>query len=181
MFSQGDIRNILVNLDLRKISHFLGGKVPFGYYDAACQVWAQAWSYISVQRLDARGMRVTGHSMGGVNATLSGSIAYSLGLNPEVWTYGAPKPGDAAFCAAIARMNLTRFVRERDFAPTHSLIGDFAQPGEAQWLHAGTVEAVRERPGINEEVSDHWIEKHVADLDHLASEANSEPKTAVVA
>ena len=101
MFSQGDIRNILVNLDLRKISHFLGGKVPFGYYDAACQVWAQAWSYISVQRLDARGMRVTGHSMGGVNATLSGSIAYSLGLNPEVWTYGAPKPGDAAFCAAI--------------------------------------------------------------------------------
>jgi hypothetical protein len=40
---------------------------------------------------------------------------------------------------------------------------------------------VRDRPGINEEVSDHWIEKHVADLDHLASEANSEPKTAVVA
>lgn len=78
-------------------------------------------------------------------------------------------------------MNLTRFVRERDFAPTYPLLGDFAQPGDAQWLHAGTVEAVPERPGINEEVGDHWIEKYVADLDHLAGETKAEPQAAAVA
>jgi len=171
MFSQADIRNILVNLDLRKVSHFLGGKVPIGYYDAACRVWAQAYSFARARRLNRSRLVVTGHSMGGVDATLSGSIAYALGIYPEVWTYGAPKPGDADFCAAIGGMNLTRIVRERDFAPTHSLVGDFAQPGEAQWLHAGTVTAVRERPGVNERIEDHWIEKYIADLEALVDAA----------
>jgi hypothetical protein len=119
--------------------------------------------------------------VGGVDATLFGSIAYALGLEPKVWTCGASKPGDVEFCTAISRMNLTRFVRERDFAPTYPLLGDFAQPGDAQWLHAGTVEAVPERPGINEEVGDHWIEKYVADLDHLAGETKAEPQAAAVA
>lgn len=164
-FDLQKIRDVIVNLAIDLEDFPLGGEVIRGYFHSVCEIWKDARELIG--NVAPSALLITGHSMGGVEATDAGAIAFEEGRDPEVITFGAPKPGNAAFCAAIARMNLTRFVRERDFAPTHPPIGSFMQPGTEQWLHGGRIETIVARPGINESVEDHAIDKYAADINAL--------------
>ncbi|MDD4600654.1 hypothetical protein SDC9_11257 [bioreactor metagenome] len=90
---------------------------------------------------------ITGHSLGGAAATLTGAKLISEGINPdqiEVITFGAPAVGNKAFAAKFEpTLNLTRVVISGDMATgvLQTLVGGYQQFGrEIKWDNSNTVD-----------------------------------------
>lgn len=98
-------------------------------------------SLIDLLQTDANNkLYLTGHSLGGAAATLSGAQLLSAGINPsqlEVITFGAPAVGNAAFAAKFeSTLPLTRVVISGDPATgaLQTLVGGYKQFGrEIKW------------------------------------------------
>lgn len=119
---------------------FGGGSVHGGFLAALDEAWEAGGLGGQLGRLRARSpgrpVWFTGHSLGGALAVLA--AARWFGDNPcatgGVYTFGCPRVGDPAFCAAI-RFPLWRVVHDADYFTTLPR-GDYADAGALQWLDA---------------------------------------------
>jgi predicted lipase len=161
------VSDFMLNLEIGWYSHPTGGRVEAGYNRAACELWSSLRRWLAEYEPHPRAFFVTGHSMGGVVGDHISAYAAMEMYTPRLVTFGAPKPGDADYAAATSPQPRERFVRARDFAPTHFIGDGYLQPCIANWLHDGKLEQVAERPGINESVADHSIDLYIADLEAL--------------
>jgi hypothetical protein len=91
------------------------GRVHYGFNSALRSTWAQVESL-----LDAVGDRplfLTGHSMGGALSVLAALRLARAGRPPTaVYTFGAPRVGDAGFCAGYG-LPTYRVVNRLDLVP----------------------------------------------------------------
>ncbi len=81
------------------------GRVHCGFADSLEAVWPEVEA--ALQQI-TRPLLITGHSLGGALA----SLAASLVPHEELITFGAPKVGDAEFCASLG--SARRFVNNED-------------------------------------------------------------------
>lgn len=91
------------------------GRVHLGFSSALKRTWHMVESILDEVR--DRPLFLTGHSMGGALAVLSGCRLAKLGRPPvAIYTYGAPRIGDRAFCAGF-RLPTYRIVNRLDLVP----------------------------------------------------------------
>jgi hypothetical protein len=112
-FSWADIWS---NVRLSKIGWVMGGRVHSGYDEAIMDVSASLWA--ELQYIEGP-LWYTGHSLGGVLATLMTSLPVT-GARPNpnaTFTFGAPRVGDKEFNETIVSP-LYRYVYGADIAPT---------------------------------------------------------------
>lgn len=100
--------DIKTNLKQRMVPWITGGRVHRGYGKALLSVWPDIRP--EIKKLDVP-LTMTGHSLGGVLATLASTLAEG-----KTVTFGAPAVGDSLFAS---RLNLTRVVNNGDIAPKY--------------------------------------------------------------
>lgn len=125
-----------------------GGWCHAGYGAYALAAWGAVRGWLD-QVDDGRPVYATGHSRGGAAATIAGQLREWTG----VVSFGAPKPGNAAFWAAL-RAPVWRVTIPSDFAPEYpSLLGvpvpGYAQGGQQLELTAFALRPVPYRPLAN--------------------------------
>ena len=84
-----------------------GGKVHRGFKTILTEIWADVEK--TLETID-RPLYYTGHSLGGALATL----AASLRPPRAVYTFGAPRIGDAAFAQSLAALPVYNVLNPRD-------------------------------------------------------------------
>ena len=102
-----------------------GGKVHGGYKTGFDGLWQKIKPVIS--KIDLP-LFFTGHSLGGALAVLAAS------MRPEsvVYTFGAPKTGNAAFASSLKSTRIYRVENDHDLIPTmppFSIHSDFHHAG----------------------------------------------------
>lgn len=91
------------------------GRVHHGFSSALRRTWDKVEPLLDQVR--GRPLFITGHSMGGALAILSGCRLAKLGVPPvATYTYGSPRIGDPAFCAGYA-LPTYRVVNRLDMVP----------------------------------------------------------------
>lgn len=144
------------------IVHLPEGRVHAGFWNPLVTIWPQIEAVMPPGH-----PLLTGHSLGGVRAHL----AKSLWPLAQVVSFGAPKGADDAFWKVhYPAQQPSRLVYEHDFAPAWPYEGPFTQPAVIQWLDAGGVKPVQNRPGLAFSVSDHSIDRsYIPALQRLAA------------
>jgi len=115
---------------------------------------------------------ITGHSLGGAAATLTGAWLISMGISPEqieVITFGAPAVGNAAFAAKFEpTLKLTRVVISGDpvTGVLQVLIGGYKQFGqEIKWPKSTTVRDPHKLPGYVDFALKNYYDKRQLAID----------------
>ncbi len=91
------------------------GRVHHGFSSVLRRTWSKVEAILEVAR-DKR-LFLTGHSMGGALAVLAACRLAKLGAPPAaIYTFGAPRVGDASFCAGYA-LPTYRVVNRLDLIP----------------------------------------------------------------
>jgi len=127
-----DLRNWISNITIAHAPWPPGGIVHKGFKDALDTVWREIESWLD--RYPTPRAFYAGHSLGGALATL----AASRRPTKAVYTFGAPRVGDAAFCATLHKTAVHRIVNGQDIVPglplQHNVI-DFQHPEDEPALH----------------------------------------------
>lgn len=78
--------------------------VHTGFWTAFRGIKDETMRVINQQRQQNPGFAVvtTGHSLGGAVATITGAYIRKSGINTDIYTYGSPRVGDAAFAAFVS-------------------------------------------------------------------------------
>lgn len=113
---------------------------------------------------------LTGHSLGGAAATLSGARLLSTGVSPEkieVITFGAPAVGNEAFAAKFGPvLQLTRVVNSGDpvTGALQTLVGGYRQFGrEIKWSPPDTIHDAHQLTGyIDSAIKNYYIKRRQA-------------------
>jgi len=80
----------------------LGGRVHRGFLEALDLVWDNVRQQVGEAVQPGDNLWLTGHSLGGALATLAAArLASESGVPSVVYSFGAPRIGDAAFAAAF--------------------------------------------------------------------------------
>lgn len=91
------------------------GRVHHGFASVLKRTWPQIEPLF--RQLDGRPLFLTGHSMGGALAVLTGCRMANLGRAPmATYTFGAPRVGDPDFCARYS-LPTYRVVNRLDLVP----------------------------------------------------------------
>lgn len=104
------LRNWFIDLDVRPEALAPRAVVHRGFVDALGHVWEDLRPHL--ERLDVP-LFMTGHSMGGALAQLAAWYH-----RPQaVYSFGAPRVGDAGFAALMTDISIYRVVNSRDIVP----------------------------------------------------------------
>jgi hypothetical protein len=144
---------------------------------------------------DITGVLFCGHSLGGALACVATSM-WTSSVSCQLVTFGAPRPGNAAFCAVVRAKTdgiVTRVVHDLDLVPTTPMRAMQYQHATPAWLmvdHSGTVTAESAERSVCEElllrawgvlaadfgVSDHFMSRYMraVPVDHRSSSADAE-------
>jgi triacylglycerol lipase len=107
-----------------------GGRVHKGFAHLADHVGDEVTRTVDQFRTSQQRLALTGHSRGGAVAVLMAQRLDAAGIEPKhVFTFGAPRVGDAAFASAY-RPRLYRFEDTRDPVPTLPPFLDYEPVGE---------------------------------------------------
>lgn len=90
------------------------GLVHSGFLGAQGEVWGDLSLELLAHRSAGRQLWLTGHSLGGALSTLA---AARLGDVAGLYTYAAPRVGDAQFAESLSAINSARFVHAQDIVP----------------------------------------------------------------
>lgn len=137
-----ELRDWLVNLQVAPTRWPGGGRVHRGFLRALLRVWRP----LRLRLRQCPGpLFATGHSLGGALATLAGAA-----LRPHaIYSFGAPRVGDAAFANALAAP-LHRVVHGSDLVPELPPAGPLLQFADAGLLHRlGTPRASAAAPPLD--------------------------------
>ena len=100
------------------------GRVHRGFSSVLRRTWGKVEKI--VKEVQDRPLFLTGHSMGGALAVLTGYRLAKLGCPPAAtYTFGSPRVGDPVFCAGVQAADLSRG------EPAGPGAGDAAGVGEA--------------------------------------------------
>lgn len=122
--------NWLSNLTAIQVEWSEGGQVHWGFKREFYQIWPQLRDRIEEM---SGPVFYTGHSLGGAMALL----AASLRPPDALYTFGAPRVGDAAFSASLQSFPIHRVVNQRDIVPLvppSRIPFDFEHVGELHHL-----------------------------------------------
>lgn len=111
-FSWADVKT---NILQGKTDWYGGTRVHGGYAEAARDLIPQVGLFVRKNQLRHIRVYCTGHSLGGVLATLLTS-AFDF---EATYTFGAPRCGNRAFVKSLKGKDLYRFVYENDIAPAY--------------------------------------------------------------
>lgn len=147
------------NADIRTSNSVPGAVVHRGFADGAREVWDSGLGD-HIKTLPARKVWFTGHSLGGALATLAAAraLAESVRLG-DLYTFGSPRVGDAAFADSFRRMmaerGLTyyRFVNDEDVVTTVPLFSKprVSIPPFVTFKHTGTLKYIDRGGRISED------------------------------
>jgi len=130
MFNQSDLRT---DSQLLLKSGRTGGRVHAGFSTAFAEI-SDRFDAIVRARLPRQKLWLTGHSLGGGLATLAAAHIGSEGVQ-GLYTYGAPRVGDAEFATLLPAKSHFRFVHGTDWVP--------AVPPELNgYRHGGTLQLI---------------------------------------
>lgn len=109
-----DLADLKIDADIRLTPFENNAKVHRGFLVALDQVWQAV--HARLQEAAAQGLSIwyTGHSLGAALATLAAARRQPDAL----FTFGAPRVGDAAFARLLAGMPIQRIVNCSDMAAT---------------------------------------------------------------
>lgn len=130
---------ILKNEDLRIDGRFLpaarkaGGRVHAGFLNAF-EALSDRIDEVAAARRPGQKLWLAGHSLGGALAVLAGSHLREQAVE-GIYTYGAPRVGDAEFVATLPPCVHRRFVHRDDLIPRIPPKGTFGYH-DAGELHA---------------------------------------------
>lgn len=114
--TEGNLSDILTDINLLMVDFPHGGEVHHGFYDAVVNVWPG----ITAELAEARGKRAwfVGHSLGGAMATIAAvnAVKENITTSATIFTYGSPKCGDRDFTKLFAAAGIVhnRFVNNSD-------------------------------------------------------------------
>lgn len=119
--------DVRTNILQGKTDWYLSTRVHGGYADAMKAAIPELGQWMYRQAKRRARVYFTGHSLGGVLATLATSV-WDV---EATYTFGAPRCGDRAFAKSIAGKPLYRIVFEQDVAPSYpSPAWGYRHPGE---------------------------------------------------
>jgi hypothetical protein len=150
-FTQGN-RDVLLWLDslfadwsvnlTHRMQQFHSGRVQSNYLSEFEAVWPTLAILLETHGVRDKQLWITGHSLGGALATLAGAkCKWTSNLDPIVYTFGAPRVGDANFGEHYP-VNLVRFENRYDLIPLLPPSGKLIQ---ALRMLSSDVEAALER------------------------------------
>ena len=91
------------------------GRVHYGFSSALRRTWSKLETLL--EEAEGKPLFLTGHSMGGALAVLTACRLAKMGRPPvAIYTFGAPRVGDPAFCAGYA-LPTYRVVNRLDLVP----------------------------------------------------------------
>lgn len=123
-----------VNAGCRQVKAY-GGRVHEGFEKVVKDTWPEVSEYVQ-RRYRGQTLWLTGHSMGGAVAILSAQRFWDADRPPAgVYTFGAPKVGDAEFCRRY-QPKLYRIENSRDIVPELPLSEEAAESLEGQEAQA---------------------------------------------
>jgi hypothetical protein len=121
-----DVRDWAVNLDCDLVPLHGHGHAHGGFVQLADQVYDGLVAHLRRLGPDGPGVRLTGHSRGGALALLLAvSLAADRLVPLAVYSFGAPRAGDADFAASLPAPH-HRFVNTGDPVPHLPPAGDFS-------------------------------------------------------
>ncbi|KAF5674191.1 putative triacylglycerol lipase precursor [Fusarium heterosporum] len=139
-----NIRNWLTNLDFDQSDCSLvsGCGVHSGFQNAWAEISAQASAAVAKARKANPSFKVvaTGHSLGGAVATLGAANLRAAGTPVDIYTYGAPRVGNAALSAFISNQagGEFRVTHDKDPVPRlPPLIFGYRHTTPEYWLSGG--------------------------------------------
>ena len=125
--TSGHLSNWLVNLNMVLCPWPVGGNVHRGFKTVLTGIWDTIAAALETVK---KPLYYTGHSLGGALATL----AASLRPPRAVYTFGAPRMGDAAFAETLADVPVFNVCNPRD------IVTELPPSGRwARFTHAGTI------------------------------------------
>lgn len=125
--TSGRLANWLVNLDMALCHWPSGGNVHRGFKTVLMELWDTIATALNTVK---KPLFYTGHSMGGALATL----AASLRPPRAVYTFGAPRMGDAAFAETLVHVPVFNVFNPRDIVTELPPAGPWTR-----FTHAGTI------------------------------------------
>lgn len=155
-FTKGNLSDIMSNLQSWPTQWAGRGRVHAGYVHHFDRIWDRVEDALVPHMKAGKNLHLTGHSLGGVLATLSALYCVTRPLDIETaWTFGAPK----CLTKSNRNMILAEFYRVADvvdFAPSH--------PCYAPWLHHPAGERAHHlevhNPGLPLKVARHSVERY---------------------
>ncbi len=158
-----DFRDWLSNINVLPGDWPGGGRVHRGFVEALDQVWDEIDAALSILDDDGGQIFYTGHSLGGAMATLAAARRAPDGL----YTFGAPRVGDAAFNRSLADIPVHRIVNDRDIVamvPTPGPLLRYVHPGHLHRLtRDGRCMTDPKRPALSARLQD-AVTRMVQDL-----------------
>ena len=98
----------------------LPGKVHRGFLASLDTLWSDLITFLRANHDKTKPLYITGHSKGGGLAFLAAYRLCNDGFNPVVYTFAAPRVGDAAFAAVFddkLKSSTCRFEYQDDIVP----------------------------------------------------------------
>lgn len=145
--SGSTIRNWLANFSFVQIAYTIAGCTACTVHSGFAKGWEERRTVILKAVADALSAHpsykvvVSGHSIGGAVGTLAVAELRSMGINADVYSYGSPRVGNAAFAAFVTAQNggSHRLAHENDPVPQipPTWIG-YQHTSPEYWLTNGT-------------------------------------------
>ncbi|KAF4983036.1 hypothetical protein FZEAL_1461 [Fusarium zealandicum] len=139
-----NIRNWLTNVNFDQVACSLvaGCRVHDGFQDAWAEVASRATAAVTAARNANPSFRViaTGHSLGGAVATLAAANLRAAGVPIDIFTFGAPRLGNAALSTFISNQagGEYRVTHGRDPVPRlPPLVFGYRHTSPEYWLSGG--------------------------------------------
>ncbi len=126
----GQLRDFLTDLNLLPAAAEGGGRVHAGFQSALHDVWPRMKTQLDRLAGEGRTIWFTGHSLGGALAVLA---ADRFGKAAGVYTFGAPRVGDAEFRARY-RQPTYRVVNHSDLVTELPPPGFYCHVGELKYF-----------------------------------------------
>lgn len=122
--------DLLVNVDVRLTDWDRGGRVHAGFHRALEEIWPALENHIRALAAGGRTLWFTGHSLGGALAVLA---ADRYGNGGRLYTFGAPRVGDAEFADRFG-VTAYRVVNHRDIVSRVPPEGIYRHVGEPRHI-----------------------------------------------
>lgn len=175
---------INTDLDFEPMPQFgNGAKVHTGFWHAFEEVRGSVIEAVREQRSAGQRVWVTGHSLGGAQATLAARTLRQDGLEVQgLYTYGSPRVGNEEFRSRLGIGNVQRYVYALDIVPMvpDDLVIGYRHVGRTNNFHvppfpgASPYDSVlkpndRETRAPIGNAADHLLERYEAALFHHLS------------